>query len=114
MHDGCFCNCTTLSENYDFSSSSCVNVGNCNNERYTTLMQNFNEAGVIAEACGCGENLNQILPQDDEGFIVLNGSNIHCPTACWEQENIFDLLYDSEIIPLEGFGNQTARIETSN
>jgi len=32
---------------------------------------------------------------------------IHCPTACWEQENIYDLLYDTEVIPLEVNQNLT-------
>ncbi|CAI2372742.1 unnamed protein product [Moneuplotes crassus] len=110
IYEGCFCNCTISSDDPRSDPPICRNVGTCNDEEYRELQDNFEDIELTADACGCKPNASGALPQDNQGFIQLFGAQIHCPTVCWEQENIYDLLEDTEIIPIPRPANLTREV----
>jgi len=66
------------------------------------LVANSQYAEEYVEACGCGDHPELALPQDNLGFISLEGPLIYCPTVCWIEDNIIDLLYKHVFVPIEG------------
>mmetsp|Transcript_2838 Transcript_2838/g.2364 ORF Transcript_2838/g.2364 Transcript_2838/m.2364 type:complete len:256 (-) Transcript_2838:85-852(-) len=79
--------------------------GNNHQEDYSQgqgLVANAQYSEEFVEACGCGDHPELALPQDNLGFISLEGPLIYCPTVCWIEDNIIDLLYKHVFVPIEG------------
>mmetsp|Transcript_30188 Transcript_30188/g.26739 ORF Transcript_30188/g.26739 Transcript_30188/m.26739 type:complete len:355 (+) Transcript_30188:10-1074(+) len=65
------------------------------------LVENVHHAEEFVDACGCGDHPEWSLPQDEYGFVDLDGDIAHCPTVCWVGDNIIDPLYDHVFVPLD-------------
>jgi len=56
------------------------------------LVRNLEDNKEYTEACGC-DDVSTAIPRLPNDMIELEGFRVHCPTLCWVDEQVIDLIH---------------------